>query len=380
MNLPKESWSKTDYQMMALALRLAQRGEYTARPNPMVGCVLVKNGSVVGKGWHKKSGEAHAEVNALIEAGEKAEGATCYVTLEPCSHVGKTGACAEALIKSGVTEVIAAINDPNPQVSGNGFQRLEQAGIKVSVGLLRDQAELINQGFFAKFTQRKPKVTVKLAMSMDGRTALADGKSQWITGSAARMDVQRLRAKQDAIITGIGTQMNDNPSMTCRSDGDSKWFSSLYKFEQPRRILLDSSAKAELTDKFFLDDPLDAAANSVWWVNDSPAAKEKLKQTNRPNVKLVEKKSIQHLLTQCADEGFNQVLVESGHQLAGAFLAENLVDEIIVYMAPKLMGTDAMGLFDISVATMQDCPALRLTNVRQLGDDIRLTYQPIRTK
>lgn len=373
----KQQWSSFDHQMMALALRLAEQGQYTARPNPMVGSVIVKDGQIIGQGFHQKAGEGHAEINALAEAAENAKGATCYVTLEPCAHVGKTGACADALVKAGVSEVVVAINDPNPLVAGKGLEKLQTAGIKTSVGLLREQALELNKGFFKKFEKGLPKVSLKLAMSLDGRTALANGESKWITGPQARNDVQKLRARQDAIITGIGTQMSDNPSMTCRAEDASDWFNKQYKFEQPRRILLDSKARAVLTDKFFQNHPNDSVSESVWWVTDKKDVALSSMSANLEHIELLDKSSLLQLLRLCADRGFNQVLVEAGHQLAGSFIAEGLVDEIIVYIAPKLMGNNAMGLLELNVESMKNCPPLKLIDIRQLGDDLRLTYVPL---
>jgi diaminohydroxyphosphoribosylaminopyrimidine deaminase/5-amino-6-(5-phosphoribosylamino)uracil reductase len=363
--------------MMAQALRLAEQGQYTARPNPMVGCVIVKDGHIIGQGFHRKAGEEHAEINALAEAGDNAKGATCYVTLEPCAHVGRTGACADALVKAGVAKVIAAINDPNPLVAGKGFEKLETAGIETSAGLLSAQALELNQGFIKKFEQGLPKVSLKLAMSLDGRTALANGESKWITGPQARNDVQKLRARQDAIITGIGTQMADNPSMTCRAEDASQWFNEQYKFEQPRRILLDSKARAVLTDKFFQQHPNDTNSDSVWWMTEQRETALSSMAADYEHIKLLDKCSLSQLLKSCADSGFNQVLVEAGHQLSGAFIEEGLVDEIIVYVAPKLMGNNAMGLLALNVESMKNCPPLKLIDVRQLGDDLRLTYIPL---
>jgi len=373
------NWSIDDHQYMGLALQLAKKGQYTARPNPMVGCVIVKKGRIVGQGWHQKSGLAHAEINALEQAGKSAKGATCYVTLEPCSHTGKTGPCVDALIKAGVVKVITAMTDPNPQVNGSGFAILNKAGIETQSGLLESQAKKLNKGFVAKFEKQRPWVTLKLAMSLDGRTALADGSSKWITGSAARFDVQKLRARQDAIITGIGTLLADNPSLNVRGgkEADSlqqQWFSKLKNFEQPIRILLDRNSQADLSSKIFAQDNLEKSKKeNVWWLVNMPAKKT---DDLPENIKLLDNKSLEKLLNECAQFGMNNVLVEAGHRLAGEFIQQNLVNEIIIYMAPKLMGNDALGLFDLSVSRMSDCQQLVLQDVRQFGDDIRLVYRP----
>ncbi len=374
------NWSDKDYQSMALALQLAKKGQYTARPNPMVGCVIVRDGQIVGQGWHRKFGGAHAEVNALQQAGDKAKGATCYVTLEPCSHVGKTGPCATALIDSGVIKVIAAMQDPNPQVCGKGFEHLKNAGVHTEFGLLEKQARQLNRGFVSRLQKNRPWLSLKLAMSLDGRTALADGSSKWITGSAARLDVQKLRARQDAIITGIGTLLTDNPSMTVRTDGQSDWFEGLESFQQPTRILLDRNAKASLEAQFFNRDA------SVWWValDSETAQKTRLSPLSGPSdnshIKRIQKQSLQELIDFCAEQGMNNVLVEAGHKLAGQFIQQNLVDELIIYIAAKLMGNTGLGLLDLKVNKMIECPELRLNSIHQFGDDIRLIYTPVLNK
>jgi len=373
------NWSIDDHQHMGLALQLAKKGQYTARPNPMVGCVIVKQGEIIGQGWHQKSGQAHAEINALQQAGENAKGATCYVTLEPCSHSGKTGPCAEALINAGVVKVIAAMTDPNPQVQGNGFKKLNEAGIETQCGLLESQAKELNKGFVVKFEKQRPWVTLKLAMSLDGRTALADGSSKWITGASARFDVQKLRARQDAIVTGIGTLLADNPSLNVRGGENAaslqqQWFSKLENFEQPLKILLDRKSQANLESKFFAQNDFENnRRKNVWWlVNKSSEKTDDLPG----NIKLLDHRSLEELLKKCAQAGMNNLLIEAGHGLAGRFIQQNLVDEIIVYMAPKLMGIDAFGLFDLSVSKMSDCYQLVLQDIRQFGDDIRLVYRP----
>ena len=363
-------WSRQDHQYMALALRLAEKGQYTARPNPMVGCVLVNEGKIIGQGWHKKFGENHAEIEALNKAKknypEAIKGATCYVTLEPCAHTGKTKPCVEALLNSGVTKVIAAMQDPNPKVSGKGFEILQAAGLEVSHGLLHKQAEKLNKGFISRIEKNKPWVTLKLAMSLDGRTALADGSSKWITGRAARQDVQKLRARQDAIITGVGTVIADNPSLTVRAD-DQEWFSQLKNFIQPIRIILDRDGRSNLENKIFNHDI------EVWWVSN---AIKRDATSQKKHLRVIPDRPLDELLSRCAANEMNNVLIEAGHKLAGQFFNKNLVDELIIYLAPKLMGNKAMGLFDLEVLEMDNCPELVLQDVRQFGDDIRLTYYP----
>ncbi len=366
------NWQAFDYQMMSKALQLAQKGQYTARPNPMVGCLIVKDKQIVGEGFHQKCGTAHAEVHALTMAKKAATGATCYVTLEPCSHQGKTGPCAQALIDSGVSRVIAAMLDPNPLVSGKGFQMLQAAGIEVEFGLMEAQAKELNRGFYQRFTQGRPWVTCKLAMSLDGRTALSSGESQWITGSAARAQVQQLRARQDAIITGIGTLKADNPSMTVR-EADCQpelndWFQQAQNlgFKQPSRVVFDRQASANFQTRFFNSD------TKIFWVSEKnisnvelPAHVEHIAENTQPK----------EVLSYLAKQGMNNVLLESGHVLAGQFLAEGLIDELIIFMAPKLMGNLAQGLFALNIEKMSQTPQLELSDVRQVGSDIRLTYR-----
>lgn len=364
-------WTAQQREMMSLALQLAKKGQYTARPNPMVGCIMVSQGEIVGRGWHQKSGHAHAEINALKQAGDKAKGATCYVTLEPCAHTGKTGPCAQALIEAGVAKVIAAMLDPNFEVAGKGFQMLLDAGIEVEYGLLEAQALELNRGFVSRFNNGRPWVTCKLAMSLDGRTALADGSSKWITGAAARADVQKQRARQDAIITGTGTLLADDPGLNVRQQDANPDIDNWYRdaaelgFVQPARVLLDRQGKAQPSAKIFNSNAM------VYWLSDQfdkEQVHENICQRNSFS-------SVSLLLEYLATQNMNRVLLESGHQLAGEFLRRQLIDELIVYMAPKLMGNRAMGLFDLEVQSMLDTPRLRLTDVRQLDEDIRLTYR-----
>ncbi|MCW9000423.1 MAG: bifunctional diaminohydroxyphosphoribosylaminopyrimidine deaminase/5-amino-6-(5-phosphoribosylamino)uracil reductase RibD [Kangiellaceae bacterium] len=363
-------WSDFDYQMMALALRMAKKGQYTARPNPMVGSVLTQGNQIVGEGWHQKSGRAHAEVNALEMAGDLAKGATCYVTLEPCAHTGKTGPCAQALAEAGVTKVISAMRDPNPLVAGKGFDILQKAGIEVEYGLLEQQAMALNPGFISAMQRKRPWVTCKLAMSLDGRTALADGSSKWITGAAARADVQKLRARQDAIITGIGTVLADNPSLNIRMEDTAPelddWFERVSKlgFEQPARVLLDRLGLAARDSKIF------NAGGEVYWFTDKPLdISESHIQIKKSSDDL---EGLLYALNSC---GMNNVLIEAGHKLAGEFLQAGLIDELVIYQAPKLMGDQGKGLFELNIESMSDVHNLKLTDLTQIGSDIRLTLQ-----
>ncbi|MCO7225732.1 bifunctional diaminohydroxyphosphoribosylaminopyrimidine deaminase/5-amino-6-(5-phosphoribosylamino)uracil reductase RibD [Pleionea sp. CnH1-48] len=359
-----------DCQHMARALRLAERGYLLARPNPRVGCIIVNQGKVVGEGYHQRFGEGHAEVNALAEAGEQAKGATCYVTLEPCAHQGKTGACAKALIQAGVKRVVAAMRDPNPKVDGGGFALLQQAGIQVESGLMEADARAINPGFISRMTQQRPYVRCKLAMSLDGRTAMASGESLWITGAAARSDVQKLRARHDGIITGLGTLTHDNPSLNVRFEQypEEVSDSTQQAFRQPVRILADRDAKADLSQQFF------AIRSPIWWVGHNHYDAELPEHIER-RVFSQQENWLQDLLTECARHEMNEVLIEAGAELAGAFVQQGLVDELVVYMAPKLMGSDARPLVHWPLETMSQAQTLVLTDMRQLGSDMRLTYR-----
>lgn len=364
-------WTSFDHKMMSLALQLAKQGQYTARPNPMVGCVLVKEEKIIGQGWHEKFGQAHAEINALKQAQEKAKGATCYVTLEPCSHTGKTGPCVKALVDAGISKVIAAMQDPNPQVAGQGFELLIKQGIEVEYGLLESQAQELNRGFISRFQRKRPWTTCKLAMSLDGRTALADGSSQWITGKSARSDVQKLRARHDAILTGSATFLADNPSLNIRAKdamlSGENWFLKAEKtgFSQPNRILLDRQHQGDISAKLF-----NADAN-VFWVSDYFKSEEKKEHI----IHLPSFKSLDKLLNYFSEKSVNHLLIEAGHSLAGEFLKQNLIDELVIYMAPKLMGNQAKGLFNLNIEKMSYTKSLVLKDCRHLNDDIRLTYR-----
>jgi diaminohydroxyphosphoribosylaminopyrimidine deaminase/5-amino-6-(5-phosphoribosylamino)uracil reductase len=349
---------------MARALRLAERGQYTAHPNPMVGCVLVKDDEIVGEGWHEKTGAAHAEVNALRRAGEAARGSTAYVTLEPCSHHGKTPPCSDALIKAGVSKVIAAIQDPF-QTAGRGLDRLVEAGIEVQFGLMRSAAQELNRGFLMRVARRRPFVRLKLAASIDGAISMASGESQWITSPAARADVQRLRARSGAVMTGIGTVLADDPSLTVRAaDIETGGI-------QPTRVVLDSHLRM----------PVSAAmlgfegVTLVCCTGDPDAT-----NLRGSNAEVVSFPSVDgrvdalEVLTELAARGVNNVLVESGPGLAGHLLERNLVDELVIYQAPHIMGSQTMGLVSTpSWTTLADRKILTIKDTRRFGPDTRIT-------
>jgi diaminohydroxyphosphoribosylaminopyrimidine deaminase/5-amino-6-(5-phosphoribosylamino)uracil reductase len=360
-------FSREDAEFMSRALHLAERGLFTTDPNPRVGCVIVKDGQIVGEGWHRQAGGPHAEVEALRQSGARAQGATAYVSLEPCCHHGKTPPCTNALIAAGVSRVVAAMKDPNPRVAGEGLRILENAGVSVACGLLENAAAALNPGFCKRMKTGRPYIRSKLAMSLDGRTALPSGESKWITGEHSRCDAHRLRARSSAILTGIGTVLQDDPELTARLP------ESAGEILQPVRVILDSRLR-------------------------SPAALRLAEGRNRAVVltALSDKARIQALsdsfdietlpaapdgrldLTAVADwlghRQFNEVLVEAGPILNGALLRENLVDEWIVYAAPVVLGDRANGLFHLPDLTrMAERFELTISDVRQVGRDIKLT-------
>ena len=367
-----------DSGFMARALRLAERGLYTTHPNPRVGCVLVSDGEVVGEGWHRRAGEPHAERNALAAAGGRARGATAYVTLEPCSHQGRTPACSEGLIEAGVARVVVAMQDPNPLVSGRGIAALRAAGIGVEVGLMEAAARALNPGFIRRMEQGRPWVRCKLAMSLDGRTAMASGESKWITGEAARLDVQRLRARSDAIVTGIGTVRADDPAMNVRIASDGLYgVDSEEYLRQPLRVVLDPLLETDPGARL-LRLPGDAL---VVGSLAAPAARRALLQQARVAVELLpgdeDRVELEPLLELLAGRQINEVLIEAGPTLAGAALGAGLIDELVIYAAPHLMGDQARGLFRLpGLVAMSDRIDLTITDLRMVGRDVRITARP----
>jgi len=381
-------FTTADHQYMAEAIQLARRGLYTTHPNPRVGCVLVKAGEVVGRGWHQTAGAGHAEVNALRQAGAAARGATAYVSLEPCSHHGKTPPCAEALIAAGVTRVISAMEDPNPRVSGRGHQLLTAAGIETSSGLLQAQAETLNPGFNKRMRSGLPWVWLKSAMSADGRSAMASGESKWITGPAARADVQRLRARVEAIVTGVETVLADDAALTVRPElwpqsvaGDDAlsgwaWPGDITPL-QPLRVILDSRLRTPPAANI-LQQP---GHTLVVCVKPDAAREQALRAAGAEVIALpagagvaVDRVDLNALLQELARREVNEVLVEAGAVVAGAFVEQRLVDQWICYMAPKLMGSAARPVLALDIAAMSSTRGLHLTDLRQIGQDIRMTY------
>jgi diaminohydroxyphosphoribosylaminopyrimidine deaminase/5-amino-6-(5-phosphoribosylamino)uracil reductase len=364
-----------DTRMMARALQLARRGRYSAMPNPHVGCVLVRDGQVIGEGFTGPAGGNHAEIEAL-EAACDARGATAYVTLEPCSHRGKTGPCADALIAAGVARVVTAMQDPNPEVSGAGLEKLRAAGVSVACGLLEREALGVIPGFVARMTRGCGRVRAKLAMSLDGRTAMASGDSQWITGPAARRDVQRLRAESCAIVTGVGTVLADDCALTVRADELNlpEEAHTLALARQPLRVVLDSRLRTPATARV-----LDAAAPTLLCHEASAGVPDALAASHAGLLALPAGEGgldLHALVDHLAGQACNEILVESGPRLAGAFLRAGLLDELIVYMAPTLLGDRARPLLELPLDAMADRVALRLEDVRRVGADWRLTVVP----
>jgi diaminohydroxyphosphoribosylaminopyrimidine deaminase/5-amino-6-(5-phosphoribosylamino)uracil reductase len=360
MRLSDEYW-------MSKAIRLAKQGARSTTPNPNVGCVIVKEGVQVGAGFHQKAGTPHAEVHALKEAGHAAQDATAYVTLEPCSHFGRTPPCADALVSAGVSRVVCAMKDPNPQVAGTGLVKLESTGISVTSGVLEAQAEALNPGFLKRMRTGRPYVTLKMASSLDGASALSSGESQWITGSEARTDVQKGRAISCAIVTGIGTVLADNPSMNVRLDHTSR---------QPDRVILDSTLRT----------PIDAqilnAEGSVWLLHgpEAPAAKRVALEAAGFRLAPLKLRTGRLDLTAFLDwagaQQYNRLWVEAGATLAGGFVEAGLVDEILLYQAPKLLGANTRPVIKTVFDQLSDAPDLSVTDTRFVGNDIRWTLKP----
>lgn len=351
-----------DSQWMAQAWHLAERGMFTTSPNPRVGCVLVKDGVLVGEGWHERAGEPHAEVNALRMAGENARGATAYVTLEPCSHFGRTPPCADALIAAGVVRVVVAMQDPNSLVAGKGIAKLQAAGISVESGLMEAEARALNVGFVSRMARGLPWVRSKIAMSLDGRTALANGESQWITGEAARHDVHRWRARSCAVLTGIDTVLEDDAQLTVRHIATTR---------QPLRVVLDSHLRISPQAKIFDG----GAVLVVSAINET----EKISELEKKGAKVVVlpdesgKVNLEATLRHLASMGCNEVLIEAGRTLNGALLRAGLLDELVLYFAPQLLGDVARGMAQLGELTsLNQRVELAWQDVRQVGSDLRI--------
>ncbi|KXI22089.1 bifunctional diaminohydroxyphosphoribosylaminopyrimidine deaminase/5-amino-6-(5-phosphoribosylamino)uracil reductase RibD [Photobacterium sanguinicancri] len=377
-------FSSLDHSMMLHALQLAKRGRFTTAPNPNVGCVIAQGDHIVGQGYHYQAGQPHAEVFALREAGERAKGATAYVTLEPCSHYGRTPPCAEALVKANVTRVVCAMVDPNPKVAGRGIAMLEAAGIEVQTGLLEADAKALNRGFIKRMKTGLPFVQLKLAASLDGRTALANGESKWITSPQARADVQAYRAQSGAILSTSATVLADDPSLNVRWSELSADIQADYpqtdspqdNLRQPTRIIIDSQNRVSPTCRLA---QLPGQTLLARRQCDQLAWPESVQQITVPSSDTTNTETAQvdlkELMQQLArDHDINHIWVEAGAGLAGALINAKLVDELILYQAPKLMGSDSRGLVDLlGLTSMSHVPTLTISDVRTVGPDIRIT-------
>ena len=357
---------------MDRALSLARRGLYTADPNPRVGCVIARGPEIVGEGWHARAGEAHAEVHALRAAGERARGATACVTLEPCPHTGRTGPCTEALIGAGVSRVVAAMIDPNPEVAGRGMAALRAAGIETRIGLRESEARDLNRGFAMRMRQGRPLVRCKLAMSLDGRTALASGESRWITGREARHDVHRLRAQSSALLTGAGTLLADDPALTPRLHD----FGETCAVAPPLKVVLDPSLRTP-PEARLLAPPGECL---IVHAAGSATRAAALRRAGAELVGLPDARSrvdLPRLLATLGERGINELMVECGPTLAGALLSARLIDELVLYIAPVLLGDAARGLFTLPALTrMSERVPLRILAIDPVGRDWRLRARP----
>ncbi|MCB1986578.1 MAG: bifunctional diaminohydroxyphosphoribosylaminopyrimidine deaminase/5-amino-6-(5-phosphoribosylamino)uracil reductase RibD [Burkholderiales bacterium] len=355
-----------DYVMMSQALRLAEKGLYTTSPNPRVGCVITQNDRIVGSGWHEKAGQAHAEINALSMAGDQARGATAYVTLEPCSHHGRTPPCVDALIKAGISRVVIAMEDPNPLVLGNGIEALRQAGIDVQTGLLHEQAQALNIGFKTRMQHGRPWVRLKIAASLDGKTALNNGRSQWITDEAARRDGHRWRARSCAMMTGVNTILTDNARLTVRHIPTTR---------QPKKIIIDNRLQISLDASVLQGEEtfiFTAACENT----------EKIGVLEKMGVQVMisgkaDKVDLTVMMATLAELEFNEILVEAGSGLNGALLQAGLVDELIIYLAPSLLGNNAKAMLQLpELVNLDQKVALKIEDTRMVGQDIRIIVRP----
>lgn len=368
-----------DQSFMRQAIQLAELGRYTTTPNPNVGCLIVAGQRIIGRGFHQQAGGPHAEVYALQQAGCQAEGATAYVTLEPCSHYGKTPPCAEALIKAKIKRVVIAMQDPNPQVAGKGIQRLRESGIDVTVGVMTDKAASINRGFLKRMTQKKPWLTTKLASSLDGKTALSNGKSQWITGEQARLDVHKLRAEYCAILTGADTILVDDPKLNVRLESNTFYPPELSQrlLRQPTKVIIDSQNRLTAEHQIFQMAGNVIVANTHNNPKLSPNSPMLADVTQWQIPRVGQYLSLDVLVEKLAEQGFNNVWCEAGAKLNGALLNADLIDELIVYQAPKLMGAMARPLFDLpEFETMDAIPQFEIEALSTVGKDIKMVLHP----
>ncbi|KPW99787.1 Riboflavin biosynthesis protein RibD [Pseudomonas syringae pv. cerasicola] len=366
-----------DVHYMARALELARNGLYSTHPNPRVGCVIVRDGQIVGEGWHVRAGEPHAEVHALRQAGELARGATAYVTLEPCSHQGRTPPCADALVNAGLARVVAAMQDPNPDVSGRGLLRLMNAGIGVQCGVLESEARALNKGFLKRMETGQPYIRVKMAMSLDGRTAMASGESQWITGPEARSAVQRLRAQSSVVLSGADTVLADKARLTVRPDelGLNAELTALAAARPPLRVLIDGRLRVPLDAPFF------QAGSALVVTCAAASARGRYQEEGHEMLALADSAGhvdLRKLMGELATRGVNEVLVEAGPRLAGAFARLGLVDEFQIFIAGKFLGSSARPLLDLPLAQMSEALELNIVQMRAVGNDWRVIALPVR--
>jgi len=356
------SFSAEDHSYMAQALQLAQRGLYSAMPNPRVGCVIVRDGAVVGEGWHERAGAPHAEINALAAAGDRARGATAYVSLEPCHHHGRTPPCDEALIAAGVARVAAAMRDPDPRTAGLGLERIRRAGIETATGVLESEARELNLGFVSRVTRGRPWVRMKIAASLDGKTALANGKSRWITGEAARSDGHHWRARACAVLTGIGTVRDDDPQLTVRAVDTTR---------QPRRVVVDSRLETPLTARVL--------AGGGVLIACAVEDKTKIGQLQDQGAEVIVmpdaagKVELPALMQELGRREINELHVEAGFKLNGSLINAGCVDELLVYFAPCLLGERARGMADLpELADLGGRRVLKISETRMVGEDLRI--------
>jgi len=355
-------FSPADREHMAEALRLAEKGLYTATPNPRVGCVIVRDGAVVGTGWHEKAGGPHAEIMALRAAGERARGATAYVSLEPCSHHGLTPPCVDALIEAGIARVVAAMQDPNSRVAGSGFARLRAAGIQVESGLMRNEAHALNIGFVARMSRGRPWVRMKIAASLDGRTALANGQSQWITGPEARRDGHAWRARACAVLTGIGTVRDDDPQLNVREVETTR---------QPLKVVVDSRLQLPLSAKLLQSGKVLVAGAVDDKAHIAALRAQGAEVAVLPNAR--GKVELTQLMSELARRAINEVHVEAGYKLNGSLLAAGLVDELLIYLAPSILGDSARGMFSLpELADLAQKRLVQFGDVQTIGGDLRI--------
>ena len=363
--------TQIDFHFMALAIREAERGLYTAHPNPRVGCILVKDGKIISRGYHRLTGTGHAEANALAAAKTDVKGATAYCTLEPCSYTGRTGSCAEALVAAGVSRVVCGMEDPHPKNRGKGFEILKQAGIEVVNGMLEQSNRKLNPGHIRKFESGMPYTRLKLARSMDGKTALANGESKWITGPEARKDVQRLRARSSAIVTGVQTVIDDDPQMSVRASeldvDDAKLASEIER----RIVIVDSNLRTPKHSQL-LANPFTVLACC-----EGVSEKRRAEYNAYNLLSLPEdgkaRVNLKSLLTKLAEDDCNEVLFECGASLSASLIEAELVDEVIIYIAPKLLGASGRSLVDLNIESMSQSFDLEFTDQRQVGADVRMT-------